>query len=104
LLTQVPALLTPQPPANATPRLSVTPGSGSGPGTGPATGQGAGPGITQTYTVEQGDSLLGIAAKLNVPSGERDAWAQQVRTINGLQGDSIQAGQTLRLPPPTPRN
>lgn len=52
------------------------------------------------YAVQDGDTLLAIAAKLGVPSDQQAAWLTKVLTLNGLaSAEQLAAGQTLRLPP-----
>jgi hypothetical protein len=72
--------------------LATSGGNGSGPGGGP----GGHPG-QQTYTVEPGDTLSGIAAKLHTPGG----W-QAIFTLNegviGPDPDRISPGEVLTLP------
>ncbi len=50
---------------------------------------------TFTYTVQPGDTLLGIALKYGLP-------VETIRQLNQLQSDRLLAGQTLILPLPTP--
>lgn len=49
---------------------------------------------TRTYTVKAGDSLWGIAAA-QLGDGAR---YNEIKTINGLNSNTIHAGQTLKLP------
>lgn len=52
-----------------------------------------------TYTVAEGDTLLGIAARAGIPSGQRLDWVAKVLTLNGLSSaDQLAVGQMLRLP------
>lgn len=48
----------------------------------------------RTYTVKKGDSLWAIAAK-QLGAGTR---YKEIKTLNGLTGDTIYAGQVLKLP------
>lgn len=48
----------------------------------------------ETYTVVNGDSLWGIAAK-KLGSGTR---YKEIKTLNGLNSDTIYAGQKLKIP------
>ena len=48
----------------------------------------------RTYTVRKGDSLWAIAAK-QLGNGSRYT---EIKSLNGLSGDTIHAGQVLRLP------
>lgn len=49
---------------------------------------------TSTYTVKKGDSLWAIAAK-QLGDGSR---YNEIKTLNGLKSDTINAGQVLKLP------
>lgn len=51
-------------------------------------------GGSRTYTVKAGDSLWGIAAA-QLGNGARH---NEIKTLNGLQGNTIHAGQILKLP------
>jgi hypothetical protein len=51
-----------------------------------------------TYTVVSGDNPTAIAAKLNIPSGARDAWVQQLLSLNGTSANALRVGQVLKLP------
>ena len=51
-----------------------------------------------TYTVVAGDSALLIAQKLGVPIGEREVWAAQLLTLNGVGETQLEIGQVLQLP------
>lgn len=48
----------------------------------------------ETYTVVKGDTLWGIAAK-KLGSGTR---YKEIKTLNGLNSDTIYAGQKLKIP------
>ncbi len=52
------------------------------------------PSAPRTYTVRSGDSLWGIAASA-LGDGSR---YPEIKALNGMTGDMIYAGQTLRLP------
>jgi LysM repeat protein len=80
--------------------LTATPGTPSTTGTPRANGTTAP--AQDTYTVVPGDSLSLIAERQNVPVPQREVWVQALRTLNGIQGDNIQPGQVLRLPPRPP--
>lgn len=45
-----------------------------------------------------GDNPTVIARKLNVPDSGRDAWVQQLLSLNGTNANSLRAGQVLKLP------
>ena len=47
----------------------------------------------QTYTVRSGDTLIEIADRF-------DLWVRDLRQWNGIRGDWLSVGQTLRLTPP----
>ena len=49
---------------------------------------------TRTYTVKAGDSLWAIAAA-QMGDGAR---YNEIKTLNGLNSNTIHAGQTLKLP------
>jgi LysM repeat protein len=49
--------------------------------------------------VVSGDTPLGIAAKLNIPAGQRDAWVADLLRLNSVTATTIRVGQVLRLPP-----
>jgi LysM repeat protein len=74
----------------------VTPGA---PTPGPA---GTPPPGARTYQVVPNDTLIGIAEKHGLVGAPAALWIDQLRSLNGFQGDNIQAGQTLQLPPGTP--
>src|SRR5439155_225449 len=83
----------------------ASPSLGSGPGAGEPAQLAATSGLVTapparewpplgSYTVEDGDSLLGIGAAAN-------SWLDVLQLANGLEdADLIQVGQVLRLPPP----
>lgn len=51
------------------------------------------------YTVENGDTLSGVAASLNLPMQVRSAWIDDVVSLNHLDGpDQLTLGQVLKLP------
>jgi len=52
-----------------------------------------------TYTIQDGDTLLGIAAKNGVPSNQMLDWVASMVTLNGLaNADDLKTGQVLKLP------
>jgi len=51
-----------------------------------------------TYLVVDGDNPTAIARKLNVPDSGRDAWVQQLLSLNGVSANALRAGQVLKLP------
>jgi LysM repeat protein len=52
-----------------------------------------------SYKVADGDTLLGIAAKIGIPADQQLAWIARVLTLNGLSNaEQLAIGQTLRLP------
>jgi LysM repeat protein len=67
--------------------------------------QGAGGGTPRpgasgaTYTVRSGDTLVAIAANLNVPADQQAAWIAEVLRLNNMRdARELQVGQELRLP------
>src|SRR5690606_25344800 len=52
------------------------------------------------HVVEPGDTPLLIAEQAGVPPEERDAWIAEMLALNGVTGQTLQAGQKLILPPP----
>lgn len=56
--------------------------------------QGSTAAASRTYTVKAGDSLWAIAAK-QLGNGSR---YKEIKSLNGLSGDTIHAGQVLKLP------
>ena len=48
-------------------------------------------GTVQTYKVQSGDSLFGVAKRFNVP-------VAKIKEINKLKSNAIQAGRTLKIP------
>lgn len=61
------------------------------------------PGATATgatYTVKDGDTLLGIADKLSVPSGKQVEWVDKLISLNGITSVEklLSIGQVLKLP------
>ena len=81
-MTRTPTI-TPSPTRTATPTLTPTPQPTSTPVP------------PQTYNVQTGDTLLDIAA-------EFDITVDELKAFNNLDSDNIAAGQSLRIPPPTP--
>ena len=55
------------------------------------------PGDQQTYTVQPGDTLSGIAAKLHTPGGWQAIFALNQHVI-GPNPDLISPGEVLKLP------
>jgi LysM repeat protein len=52
-----------------------------------------------TYTVQDGDTLLGIGVKSGVPTSQLLDWVASVVTLNGLgNADNLKTGQVLKLP------
>jgi len=52
-----------------------------------------------SYTVQDGDTLLAIASKVGVPTSQMMDWASDAVSMNGLaDADSIKPGQVLKLP------
>jgi LysM repeat protein len=52
-----------------------------------------------TYRVIPGDTLTGIAAKLNVPLTQQAMWMQETMGLNGIvNAANLMSGQELRLP------
>lgn len=79
IVTPTPGAPPPTPNANATPGNTTPP-------------EGAPPSDATTYVVQPGDTLFGIAAKLNVP-------VKALEEENGItDADSLQAGQILKIP------
>src|ERR1700722_4370188 len=64
---------------------------------GPGPGPHEGPGDQQTYTVQPGDTLSGIAAKLHTPGGWGAIFALNQDVI-GPNPDLISPGEVLKLP------
>lgn len=58
------------------------------------TGGGSAGAAANTYTVQKGDTLWGIASKL-LGSGPRYT---EIKTLNGLKNDTIVTGQKLKIP------
>src|SRR6478672_1031303 len=55
-----------------------------------------------TYTVQDGDTLLGIAVKNGVPSNQLLDWVASTVTLNSLgSADNLKTGQVLKLPSST---
>lgn len=50
-----------------------------------------------TVTVAPGETLWRIASRFGA-QGQTKAYAQAIREANGMAGDALKAGQTLRLP------
>lgn len=73
----------PSPNTTARPNATATPGAS---------------GSTGTYTVVSGDTLSSICERVKPSSMSVPDCVDQVRSLNGLSGDSISVGQTLRTP------
>src|SRR3954447_12404290 len=55
----------------------------------------------RSYDVQSGDTLYGIAAKLDIPDEDSGAWVKQVIELNGLNdSDMLKVGSKLTLPDP----
>jgi LysM repeat protein len=55
-----------------------------------------------TYTVQDGDTLLGIGVKSGVPANQLLDWVASMVTLNGLgNADNLKTGQVLKLPSST---
>jgi len=80
--TSVPTF-TPTPTQTATPTLTPTPLPTPTPPP------------PQTYTVQPGDTLGGIAETFNIT-------VEELKAFNEMDTDDIVAGDSLRIPPPTP--
>ena len=81
-----------------TPRATSTPATSVGQGTPP-------PAATETpapntYTVVEGDTLLGIAERLAPPGVDSSDYATQIAAASGIASleDEIRPGQILTLP------
>jgi hypothetical protein len=88
----------PMTPTTATPLTGTPAATPAGtPATTPATT--ATPGVNE-YTVEEGDSLFGIAEKFLPPGEAIGDFAQRIAEANGLSPEDplLQPGQTLRIP------
>ncbi|MGE0058306.1 MAG: LysM peptidoglycan-binding domain-containing protein [Dehalococcoidia bacterium] len=94
----------------ATPNRTTTPGAATTPQatTSAATSTptvrptSSGSSSGRTYTVVSGDTPLVIADKLNVPSAQQAAWANELIALNGINPSSMQVGDVLDLPAGTP--
>jgi hypothetical protein len=62
----------------------------------------AAPPPAATYTVLDGDNPTAIARRLNIPDTARDAWVQQLLSLNQTTANALRPGQVLTLPPPGP--
>ena len=79
-------------PSSTGASVATTPGSTSTDAASKATAAGS-------YTVADGDTLLGIAAKNGIPTDQQPGWVAKVLTLNGLSSaDQLAIGQLLRLP------
>ena len=52
-----------------------------------------------TYEVRSGDTLWSVAAANTPAGGDVRRTVAEIRDLSGLDGSTIRAGQTLRLPP-----
>jgi LysM repeat protein len=80
--TYTPAPHTPTPAASPTPQFSPTPTDTPGPSPTP---------MPITYTVQEGDSLFGIAVQFQVDM-------EAIKIANGLVSDALSVGQVLIIP------
>jgi LysM repeat protein len=57
-----------------------------------------------SYTVKDGDTLLGIAGKLNVPAAKQLEWVEKLLALNGITSVEklLSIGQVLKLPGEAP--
>ena len=88
---------------NTTPLAGTTPAANGTAAANPtarpnATATSAPSGGTGTYTVVSGDSLSSICTKVKPASMTLTDCVDQVKSLNGLSGDNISAGQTLKIP------
>lgn len=51
------------------------------------------------YIVQSGDNPTLIAENAGVPQAERDAWIAEMLSLNRVEAQALQIGQTLILPP-----
>ncbi len=59
----------------------------------------AGAGAANTYTLQSGDTLFSVAAKLGVPGDQQGQWVAEVLRLNGLADATLlKSGQELTLP------
>jgi nucleoid-associated protein YgaU len=61
--------------------------------------QGSAPVATEAVVVQRGDTLWGIAAQ-RYPNEDVRVKVGEIERLNGLGGPELQAGQSLKLPPP----
>lgn len=80
-----------------TPRATSTPGAAAGQGTPPAATETP---AANTYEVQDGDTLLGIAERLAPPGVDSSDYATQIAAASGIASleDEIRPGQILTLP------
>ena len=61
--------------------------------------QGSAPVAAETAVVQRGDTIWGIAAQ-RYPNEDVRVKVGEIERLNGLGGPELQAGQSLKLPPP----
>jgi nucleoid-associated protein YgaU len=61
--------------------------------------QGSAPAAAETVVVQRGDTIWGIAAQ-RYPNEDVRVKVGEIEQLNGLGGPELQAGQSLKLPPP----
>jgi hypothetical protein len=95
--TQTPTLLQALALASPTPRPAV---AEVAPHEGPPSSTPTPKEPAWTYCVIPGDTLMGIAAKFNVPVNQQVAWIQETMRLNGMvDAAHLMSGQELMLAP-----